>query len=66
MSQAILITTIAFAIFGSLAYIGVDRNERMECEYWQNEATRYPSYYLTRWQKDQCDHYGVSIEAPVR
>lgn len=66
MTQAILFSSIAFALFGAVAYIGIDRQEKMECEFWQTEATQYPQYYLTHWQKDQCDHFGVSIEAPVR
>jgi len=44
---------------------GMEKSEKASCLKWQTEATRYPGYYLTEWQKKQCDHYGIEIDAPV-
>lgn len=37
-----------------------------ECTRWNREAGRYPGYYLTQWQKDQCDAHAIFINAPVK
>jgi hypothetical protein len=50
---------------GIATKIGVDRQEKSECLKWQDEATKYPDYYLTAWQKEQCDHWGIQIDTKV-
>lgn len=42
-----------------------DRRATAECEKWADEAKVYPGYFLVRWQKMQCDTYGVAVDAPV-
>ena len=44
-----------------------------ECQKWDDWSRIYPKwnaekevgYYITEWQKKQCDEYGISINAPV-
>lgn len=58
---------VAFLGVGSMVLVtGSNREERMECEFWQSQAKQYPSYYLTHWQKEQCDHDGIAIDVPVK
>jgi len=42
---------------------GIDRDEQRECYQWQSEARDIRGYYLTAWQKEQCDHWKIRIEA---
>lgn len=60
------VLALGFAIFSAASWIGIDRNERMECDFWQHEAQQYPSYYLTHWQQEQCDRWHITINAPVK
>lgn len=46
--------------------IGVERQERMECLEWQQQAQQYPDYYLLWWQQAQCDAKGIIINAKVQ
>lgn len=38
--------------------------EKQECQKWSLEAISYKDvgYFLADWQKDQCDHYGITIK----
>ena len=45
---------------------GLKKMERLECEKWQDEAVKYPAYFLASWQKEQCDTYDIQIDAPVK
>jgi len=33
-----------------------------ECQEWQDQARVFKNYYLTDWQKEQCDYYNIKIE----
>lgn len=46
--------------------IGVERQEKMECLKWKEEALMFPDYYLENWQIDQCDPYQIKIDASVK
>jgi len=51
----------------------LDRGEYAECIKWQDyemefnpwDAARQSGYYITQWQKDQCDRAGVELNAHV-
>lgn len=51
----------------------LDRSETAECLKWQDWEMVYPrwdeerrvGYYITQWQKDQCDAQGVELKAHV-
>ncbi len=49
-----------------LIFIGFARQEITECNKWQQEAAVYPGYYLSKWQKDQCDAHKIFINAEVK
>jgi hypothetical protein len=54
-----------FLLVKALDY-GVGKSEVNECLKWQQEAVEYaPHYYLVGWQKKQCDHFGIEIDAPT-
>ena len=44
---------------------GVERQEKAECLNWQDQALELPNFFLTGWQKQQCDRYQIEIDAPV-
>lgn len=45
---------------------GLGGYEQYECQKWQAEAKTYDGYFLSRWQKAQCDNYDIEIDAPVQ
>lgn len=65
----IVVWTIAGMTVGAFLAIfasGIGSSEKSECLKWQNEAKDIKGFYLTEWQKSQCDAHGVSVAAPVR
>lgn len=53
------------AILAGAAYAEA-RRATAECEKWADQAMVYPGYFLVGWQKEQCDTYGVAVDAPVK
>lgn len=59
------------------AYLGVEyaymQNAIVECEKWQDWELVYPKwdersetgYFITQWQKDQCEDVGITLDAHV-
>lgn len=43
----------------------VKQGDYAECKKWAAQAQQYPQFYLTKWQKEQCDYQGVPVTAPV-
>ncbi len=43
----------------------INKTETSECLRWKEDAEKYPGFYITQWQKDQCDFRQVEINAPV-
>lgn len=52
-------------LVAGIAYAETNR-ATAECEKWSDEARVYPGYFLVGWQKEQCDFYGISIDAPLK
>ncbi len=67
MENKITIVLVAVAIvgWGFLMIKGADKHERVECLKWQEQAEMYSNFYLTEWQKAQCDYHEIEINAPV-
>lgn len=42
-----------------------ERRDRGMCEVWKTEAELYPNYFITEWQKSQCDSYDINIDTFV-
>lgn len=71
MEKISTIIALAIVIVGTGAIILMGANgamsgqEEFECNQWQSQAKTYENFYITKWQKAQCDHYNITIEAPV-
>lgn len=55
------VAAIAYA-----AMMGESRTEVVECLTWQQQAKEYPSFYLLKWQRDQCNAHRIWIGAEVK
>ena len=63
----IMFAALFCIIIGTVAtYKGVTETEIAECKDWQEQALKYPDYYITKWQEGQCKAHNVEIGAPVR
>lgn len=62
-----IIFTSGVVVFFLILVIGggVQRNATHECKKWADYADSFPNFYLSEWQKKQCDHVGVEVNAPV-
>ncbi len=56
----------AIAGFAWAMVVGENRQERADCIGWSVDAETFDQFFLTQWQKDQCDAQGIKINAPVR
>lgn len=65
-SLAILLVMVGFIASLLLMSWGMDRNERVECNSWKAQSAQFPAFYLTKWQKEQCDTQGIAISAPIK
>lgn len=52
-----LVTLMAYGI-----RTGIEKAEKGECYEWQGYAEDYTGFYITDWQEEQCDHYGIEIK----
>jgi len=50
----ILFTIICVIIFIPILKVGIERQIRHECEVWNAQAKKYPNFYWTPAQIDQC------------
>ena len=66
IAKIILLIFVAL-LLAYLFAIGITGYEKSECLKWKEYAKVYEhkGYYLTKWQADQCLHYGIEIEAPI-
>ena len=44
----------------------IESEEKRECLQWQGYAKESQIFYLTSWQKKQCDRWGIKIDAPMK
>lgn len=45
---------------------GIEKNEIKECNTWAEQAKTYPKFYLTDWQRQQCDHYNIKVMDEIK
>jgi len=62
----LIITFITLMIFCYVVNGSIERHEIAECKTWKIYSKEYKGFYLTDWQKKQCDNYGIIINAPVK
>ena len=63
MTKILIVVGVAVfivAVFLALGY-GFTLHEINECLRWQEEAKVYPNFYLTDWQKQQCEHHNIPV-----
>jgi hypothetical protein len=67
------ILAIAFIFLLAWSFgMGINKQERVNCFTWQKEAKEIrpwdgrSGYYLTKNQKEQCDYWGIQVDAVVR
>jgi len=61
----LIVGLIGLGAFMLLIEWGTEKQEQYECQKWQTEAKEYADkgYFLADWQKAQCQHYGIEINA---
>ena len=64
--KTLLLTCLLVIITMTVMTSAMNRSDNVQCLRWQSDATSYPGYYLTKWQKMQCDAHNIQINAPVR
>lgn len=57
---------IVFTIIGVLVFFAANTAEKNECRQWAEQAATLKAFYITSWQKDQCDAWHIKINAPVK
>lgn len=60
-----IISAVVATLTTLLFVYGLDKQEIYECNKWKIESEQYPNYYLTHWQKSQCDFHSIPIEAHI-
>ena len=55
----LLVVAVAFAF---ILRSGVSKAERVECYQWKAQAQQFAGFYLTEWQKAQCEALSIHIK----
>lgn len=55
------ITLILFALIAGIVH-GINKSEQNECRKWAQMADERPDFYITDWQRAQCEHWGIPVE----
>jgi hypothetical protein len=65
--RVLLLVFCLLALGYLIMKVGGDRWRMYECEKWRDEAKEFAGYYyLSPYQAEQCDYYGIKINAPVK
>ncbi len=66
-------TMTVFAIIAMLGLIGIafyygnGQQEVVDCNKWAQQAQDYPrTFFLAKWQDEQCRAHGITINAPIK
>ena len=62
----ILLVVIILLFFYFIFAIGIPKMEKVECYKWQQMAKEYEGFYLKQWQAEQCQHYHIKVDAPIK
>lgn len=61
----ILVAVVAVLIWG--VEKGIEKDEKIECKVLARLAKEKRAIFsITEWQKEQCDKYGIKIDAPIK
>lgn len=58
---AVLLVLLAIAFL-----YGINKQEVVDCLTWQQHSQELPKFYITQWQKAQCDAHHITVTAPVQ
>lgn len=61
----ILIGVAGLALFVWALNTGMKKTDIMNCQKWQRMAEEYPKFFITGDQADQCNYYGIKINADI-
>lgn len=61
----VVLAALAAGMAWAIGY-GENKQEVVDCLTWQQQAKDYPAFYLTSWQKKQCDAHHITVNAPVK
>ena len=64
LSNIILALILAIILFYAF-FTGMKKSEQVECNKWKQEEENYQNYYVTSWQVEQCEQYGITFNSPV-
>ena len=57
----LLCILIVLALNLFVAVKGIAKYEKWECAKWAKEKATYELYLPSRWQVEQCEHYGLKL-----
>ena len=57
----LLLVIVYFFVFLAILEMGIEKQEKFECYQWQKQAKEFPGFYLTEWQREQCEHYNIKV-----
>ncbi len=65
-----IITNVLLAIFVT-AFVtttmhGLGRAEKADCYKFQTNAMEYPDFYITIYEKEMCDKYGIETYMAIK
>ena len=63
--STLLVLVVSTLFVFALSY-GMDKNEQVECHKWQGYAYELKGFYLTSSQAEQCAHWNIQVDAPVK
>jgi hypothetical protein len=65
---AFAVLVLVLSLLSLLMSSALKEEERRECLQWEqwSKEIRKDVFYLTPWQKEQCDAVGIEIDAPVK
>ena len=64
--EFILLIVFVSLLFYVVLAIGIPKKEKAECLKWQQMAKEYQGFYLKQWQVEQCYHYHIKVDAPIK
>lgn len=60
-----LLTLAGAALLIVAIVYGLGLQDKADCMKWAQQADAYPAFYLTSDQKQQCDYWGIPVNARV-
>lgn len=62
----LIFLVILIALFVWLFAVAMTKGEIAECMKWQQQANQYPLFFMSDWQKAQCEAHNIIVNAQVK